>query len=204
MLGRLVAWRYQAETPGTILGAAAATGNDGSVFMAGSVKQETTDFSAVKLDADGNMLWEWQVTNTTSGILLSRASRSLCSLRVDSVTQRVPKRTRSSDHSVHNLSSTDRKASTLTANAAWMACLCQGGSSADDRVHAVATTEDGSVILAGSTTGVLGEVSMGSGDFAAIKLDADGYTVWTWQVNCVLISKHVETELETSGSVSID
>lgn len=62
-LDMLVAWRGQAGSSGTILGAAAALGKDGSVAMAGSV-QESKDFSAIKLDADGKLLWEWQVTNT--------------------------------------------------------------------------------------------------------------------------------------------
>lgn len=59
----LVAWRYQAGPSGTILSAAAAIGKDGAVAVAGSVQQESNNFAAVKLDADGGLLWEWQVTN---------------------------------------------------------------------------------------------------------------------------------------------
>ena len=58
-----VAWRCQGETCGTILSAVAAIGEDGSVAMAGSLKEKSSDFSAVKLDTDGILLWEWQVTN---------------------------------------------------------------------------------------------------------------------------------------------
>lgn len=69
--------------------------------------------------------------------------------------------------------------------------MSQGGSVGDDRVEAVAMTEDGSVILAGSTTGVWGKANMGSGDFTAIKLDAGGDLVWAWQVNSVSLFKRV-------------
>lgn len=62
--------------------------------------------------------------------------------------------------------------------------MVQGGSKANDRVHTVAFTEDGSVILAGSTTGVWGEANRGLGDFAASKLDSEGNLIWTWQVIC--------------------
>ena len=63
-----------------------------------------------------------------------------------------------------------------------VAFLVQGGSAADDTVHTVTLTEGGSVILAGSTTGVWGEAHVGSEDFAASKLDAAGNLIWTWQV----------------------
>lgn len=39
-------------------------GTDGSVVMVGTAQDESTDFAAVKLDKDGNLLWEWQVTKT--------------------------------------------------------------------------------------------------------------------------------------------
>ena len=55
--------RCQADRPGTILSAAVAMGKDRSVAIAGSVTQESNDFSAIKLDVDGRLLWEWQVTN---------------------------------------------------------------------------------------------------------------------------------------------
>lgn len=59
------------------------------------------------------------------------------------------------------------------------------------------------MILAGSTTSVWGEEHIGSGDFAASKLDADGTLVWTWQVNCRFIFSHLEAKVGTGGGVSI-
>lgn len=40
---------------------AVAVGEDQSVVMVGVVGESTQDFAAVKLDADGELLWEWQV-----------------------------------------------------------------------------------------------------------------------------------------------
>lgn len=84
------------------------------------------------------------------------------------------------------------------------AFLLQGGSLADDKLHAVAATGDGSVILAGSTACVRDEPSIASGDFVAMKLDVDGNLVWTWQVSCGSPVYRVKTKLETGDSVSID
>ena len=41
---------------------------------------------------------------------------------------------------------------------------------------------DGSVVLAGSTTGGYAEKNAGSDDFVVIKLDEYGKVLWTWQV----------------------
>lgn len=38
-------------------------GKDGSVVMVGSAQKESNELAAVKLDAEGNFLWEWQVTD---------------------------------------------------------------------------------------------------------------------------------------------
>ena len=76
---------------------------------------------------------------------------------------------------------------TLTHNTAFQLRLTQDGSAADDTLHAVALTKDGSAILAGSTSGVWGEASIGLDDFAALKLDAEGELLWTWQVHRVFL-----------------
>lgn len=48
---------------------------------------------------------------------------------------------------------------------------------------AVAIGEDGSVVLAGKTSGHwAGEADGMTFDFAAVKLDADGREMWRWQV----------------------
>lgn len=82
--------------------------------------------------------------------------------------------------------------------------MAQGGSDANDRVNTVALAGDGSVILAGSTTGVWSEDNIGLKDFAASKLDSDGNLVWTWQVNCGSPLYPVENKLVTGGRGSID
>lgn len=70
----------------------------------------------------------------------------------------------------------------------------------------MALAGDGSVILAGSTTGVWSEHNIGLKDFAASKLDSDGNLVWTWQVNCDSLLYPVGTKLliVTGGRGSID
>lgn len=41
---------------------------------------------------------------------------------------------------------------------------------------------NGSVVVAGNTYGNWSGVNAGSGDWAAVKLDADGAVLWQWQV----------------------
>lgn len=56
-------------------------------------------------------------------------------------------------------------------------------------MKAVAALEDGSVVVAGYVNGTWnGVASSGLGDFAAVKLDSDGTTQWSWRV-----SRHPET-----------
>lgn len=45
--------------------------------------------------------------------------------------------------------------------------------------------DDGSVVLAGSTTGDWVGVNNGDHDLAALKLDANGTLLWKWQVRKV-------------------
>lgn len=42
--------------------------------------------------------------------------------------------------------------------------------------------DDGSVVLAGQTSGDFDGVISAAVEFAAVKLDADGAEVWRWQV----------------------
>lgn len=42
---------------------AAAMGGEGSVILVGNAGDGTRDTAAVKLDKDGALLWEWQVTD---------------------------------------------------------------------------------------------------------------------------------------------
>lgn len=58
----------------------------------------------------------------------------------------------------------------------------QGGTTGDDKVNAAAMAEDGSVLMAGWTSGTWGEAEAGFYDFVAVKLDAAGKLLWNWQV----------------------
>lgn len=61
----------------------------------------------------------------------------------------------------------------------------QDGSTASDNFVASAMGPDGSVVLAGVTTGTWSDSFVGGTfDFAAVKLDSNGDEVWRWQV-CV-------------------
>lgn len=58
-----VAGFCQGGTSGLIPSTSPALGKDGSVVLAGTAQQESNDFAVVKLNEDGGLLWEWQVTN---------------------------------------------------------------------------------------------------------------------------------------------
>lgn len=51
----------------------------------------------------------------------------------------------------------------------------QGGDNGEDQMLAAATDQDGSTVLAGTIEAPISR-------FAAVKLDADGAVVWSWQV----------------------
>ena len=59
----------------------------------------------------------------------------------------------------------------------------QDGTGLNDTFKAAAASGgDGSVILAGSSSGNWSGVTLGEMDFIAIKLDSDGNEMWRWQV----------------------
>ena len=58
----------------------------------------------------------------------------------------------------------------------------QEGSAEVDLLWGAATGDNGSVILVGTTYGNWSETNQGGGDFAAVKLDANGSVLWRWQV----------------------
>lgn len=58
----------------------------------------------------------------------------------------------------------------------------QDGTAEDDYLSAVVPAEDGSVVACGYTFGSYSGSGAGIYDFVAVKLDADGAEVWSWQV----------------------
>ena len=56
------------------------------------------------------------------------------------------------------------------------------GTDGDDHVYAGGVASDGSVVLAGYTTGAYDAENAGLRDFVVIKLDGDGLFLWAWQV----------------------
>lgn len=62
---------------------------------------------------------------------------------------------------------------------------CQGEthSHSSDQVEGIAPAKDGSVILCGTTDGSFAAPNAGATDALAVKLDADGNELWSWQVS---------------------
>ena len=61
-------------------------------------------------------------------------------------------------------------------------CTVQSGTEGDDYFITGGVASDGSVVLAGYTTGAYAAENAGSDDFVVIKLDDYGKVLWTWQV----------------------
>ncbi|CAN0511294.1 unnamed protein product, partial [Scytosiphon promiscuus] len=57
----------------------------------------------------------------------------------------------------------------------------QGGTEEQDRLYGAVPGNDGSVVLIGYTFGVWSVESSGGADFAAVKLDENGFVLWRWQ-----------------------
>lgn len=58
----------------------------------------------------------------------------------------------------------------------------QGGTAFADVLSTVLVGENGSIILAGFTSGSWIENNAGEEDYLVIKLDSDGNEIWVWQV----------------------
>lgn len=60
--------------------------------------------------------------------------------------------------------------------------MVQDGTEEDDDAFAAVGANDGSVIIAGYTSGSYENMNAGSPDFVAVKIDCDGNPIWQWQV----------------------
>ena len=60
--------------------------------------------------------------------------------------------------------------------------LPKEGSAEEDSFWGAVAGDNASVILVGLTHGNWSGTNHGGGDFAAVKLDADGSVLWRWQV----------------------
>lgn len=58
----------------------------------------------------------------------------------------------------------------------------EGSDDGSDVIEGAAAGEDGSVFLAGYTSGDWTETNLGAYDYAAVKLDSNGEVVWRMQV----------------------
>ena len=63
-----------------------------------------------------------------------------------------------------------------------MVSFAQNGTSGEDELRSVAIAQDGSIVVAGGTSGSYDRESEGGFDFVALKLDSNGNVQWAWQV----------------------
>lgn len=77
------------------------------------------------------------------------------------------------------------------SNLLLLSYISQDGTDGINFLQTATALADGSVVLAGSTTGSWSGSNQGEEDFAAVKLDVDGVEVWRWQVGDGCISSDV-------------
>lgn len=63
--------------------------------------------------------------------------------------------------------------------------VLKGGTKEDDYCNGVAMANDGSVIVAGESSGDWDDIKVGFDDFVAVKLNAAGEQIWVWLVSHV-------------------
>lgn len=63
--------------------------------------------------------------------------------------------------------------------------ILKGGTEEDDYCNGVAMANDGSIIVAGESSGDWGDAMAGFDNFVAVKLDAAGEQIWVWLVSHV-------------------
>lgn len=172
-------WSWQNGTSSADMFDAATMGLDGSVVLAGytggdwaSPNAGGNDFAAVKLDADGMLLWQWQGGTTGDDKVNAAAMAEDGSVLMAGWTSGTWGEAEAGFY--------DFVAVKLDA-AGKLLWNWQGGSQVNDVWWAVDMADDGSALFAGTTFGDWVQVSVGSWDFAAMKMDVDGNVLWTWQ-----------------------
>ena len=63
--------------------------------------------------------------------------------------------------------------------------VLKGGTEEDDYCNGAAMANDGSIIVAGESSGDWGDTMAGFDNFVAVKLDAAGKQIWVWLVSHV-------------------
>ncbi|CBN75056.1 Transmembrane receptor kinase [Ectocarpus siliculosus] len=151
-------------------------GLDESVVLAGSTEIDGEDgFAALELDSEGVELWRWEDspgggTCRTYGVTVSDDGSVVGAGYIWS-----------GDWATPSLGETDFIAYKLAKDGTLL-WKWQDGTADYDTLHAVVSVDgDGSVVMAGQTSGDFSGISVGSNDFIAIKLDAEGNELWTWQ-----------------------
>ncbi len=77
------------------------------------------------------------------------------------------------------------------------------GTSGDDQVSALAVATDGKVLVAGFTSGVLGEASAGGNDAFLRKVGPEGDTLWSTQMGSLGDDRATDVAVDVSGTATI-
>ncbi|CAM9410233.1 unnamed protein product, partial [Hapterophycus canaliculatus] len=132
-------------------------------------------WAAVKLDAEGTPLWKWQDGTSSSDYTTGVA------VAADGTIVVVGYTWGNWVTSLTDADVSDFAAFKLDADGA-LIWKWQGASSANDQLKGVQIVDaGGAFVVVGNSEGSFGGVSAGYHDFVAIKLDADGTELWSWQ-----------------------
>ncbi|WP_158600453.1 alpha/beta hydrolase-fold protein [Tessaracoccus antarcticus] len=77
------------------------------------------------------------------------------------------------------------------------------GTSGDDQVSALAITPDGNVVVAGFTSGALGEASAGGNDAFLRKVSPEGDTLWSTQVGSPGDDRATDVAVDMTGTATL-
>ncbi|CAN0213505.1 unnamed protein product [Ascophyllum nodosum] len=165
-----VLWTWQGGTNSSDVWYGLSVSEDGSVVLAGqtdgswnATSAGVSDWAAMKLDAEGTVVWKWQDGGAGKDYLRGAALSDDGSVVLGGVLN-------GSDFAAVKLDADG------TENWVW-----QDGTDELDQFWAIAAAGNGSVVLAGFTYGNWSGTSAGFSDFAAVKLDSTGTEVWRWQ-----------------------
>eukprot|EP00904_Undaria_pinnatifida_P006344 jgi/Undpi1/283/HiC_scaffold_1.g00279.m1 len=169
-------WKWQNGTARWDELYATVTGEDGSVVMVGLEKDNSisTRFAAVKVDAEGDFLWEWKDESRDPATAYAVAATADGGAIWAGSTYGV--------WGVQSAGSYDFTASKLNADGS-LNWTWQNGTSEVDEIYAAVVVEGDTVVLAGYTFGNWTSAHGGDNDtdFAAVKLDREGKYLWSWQ-----------------------
>jgi len=192
MLDVKVYWQKKIGGASVDYGNAIAVDGNGNVYLNGNQQSDSYsgyDYGVIKLDTNGNLLWQKKIGGSGSEYGESIAVDSSGNVYINGYQMSDVYSAGEYDYGVVKLDT--------NGNLLWQKKI---GGSSDDRGQAIAVDSSGNVYLNGSQT----SNDFGGMDYGVIKLDTNGNLLWQKKIGIAFNDYGMAIAVDSSGNVYLN